>query len=157
MFMKFLLSRFTLDIDLDAPKVRIPIRTSDSSTYDSQFLLDFGHFTLHTKVCVYYILCSFFLPQQLHFFLSLPFQESDPVDQGKSLYSRFYISGRDIAACFTDCGSDSHSSILASSNFDNQLSLSPSADNFYSIVDRCGMTVIVDQVPDLLFKDITQH
>ncbi|KAK1380403.1 Calcium-dependent lipid-binding family protein [Heracleum sosnowskyi] len=114
-------SRFTLDIDLDAPKVRIPIRTGDSSTYDSQFLLDFGHFTLHTK-------------------------ESDPVDKRKSLYSRFYISGRDIAAFFTDCGSDSHSSILASSNFDNKLSLSPSADNFYSIVDRCGMTVIVDQI-----------
>ncbi|WOH07393.1 hypothetical protein DCAR_0726823 [Daucus carota subsp. sativus] len=114
-------SRFALDIDLHAPKVRIPIRTGASSTYDSQFLLDFGHFTLHTK-------------------------ETNPVDEGQSLYSRFYISGRDIAASFTDCGSDSQSNILSSSSSDSQLSLFPDAVNFYSIIDRCGMSVIVDQI-----------
>ncbi|XP_074383059.1 uncharacterized protein LOC141724723 isoform X2 [Apium graveolens] len=114
-------SRFALDIDLHAPKVRIPIRTGASSTYDSQFLLDFGHFTLHTK-------------------------ESDSVDGGQSLYSRFYISGRDIAANFTDCGFDSQSDMMASSSFDSQFSLSPDAVKFYSIIDRCGMSVIVDQI-----------
>ncbi|KAE8735933.1 Calcium-dependent lipid-binding family protein isoform 3 [Hibiscus syriacus] len=41
-------SRFALDIDLDAPKVRIPLRARESSKCDSHFLLDFGHFTLHT-------------------------------------------------------------------------------------------------------------
>ncbi|XAR56953.1 hypothetical protein NMG60_11024930 [Bertholletia excelsa] len=44
-------SRFALDIDLDAPKVRVPIKTCASSKCDGHFLLDFGHFTLCTKVC----------------------------------------------------------------------------------------------------------
>lgn len=43
--------RFALDIDLDAPKVRVPIRDGVSSKCESHFLLDFGHFTLRTKVC----------------------------------------------------------------------------------------------------------
>lgn len=50
--------RFALDIDLDAPKVRVPIGTCGSSKCDSHFLLDFGHFTLHTKVCLFF-LCDF--------------------------------------------------------------------------------------------------
>ena len=38
------ISRFGLDIDLDAPKVRIPL------TCNGNFVLDLGHFTLHTRV-----------------------------------------------------------------------------------------------------------
>ena len=38
------ISRFGLEIDLDAPKVRIPLIGSE------QFVLDLGHFTLHTRV-----------------------------------------------------------------------------------------------------------
>lgn len=60
------------------------------------------------------------------------------------MYSRFYISGRDIAASFTDCVSD---------NWECSLSCQPSAchnqepaKNLCSLVDRCGMAVIVDQV-----------
>lgn len=68
-------SRFALDIDLDAPKVRIPLRTRGLSKSDSHFLLDFGHFTLHTA-------------------------ESQSDEQRQNIYSRFYISGRDIAAFF---------------------------------------------------------
>ncbi|KAF9594340.1 hypothetical protein IFM89_030469 [Coptis chinensis] len=45
-------SRFALDIDFDAPKVRVPLRTSSTSKCDGHFLLDFGHFTLHTKIKV---------------------------------------------------------------------------------------------------------
>ncbi|XLU62595.1 hypothetical protein S245_021804 [Arachis hypogaea] len=41
-------SRFAFDVDLDAPKVRIPLRSRGSARCDSHFLLDFGHFTLHT-------------------------------------------------------------------------------------------------------------
>lgn len=52
--------RFALDIDLDAPKVRIPIRTKGSSKCDSHFLLDLGHFTLQTKVCDFNFLFVFF-------------------------------------------------------------------------------------------------
>ncbi|XP_052204938.1 uncharacterized protein LOC127809843 isoform X2 [Diospyros lotus] len=117
-------SRFALDIDLDAPKVRIPIRTVASTKCDSHFLLDFGHFTLNTK--------------------------EDPLhDQGQSLYSRFYITGRDIAAFFTDCGSDCQNCTLLSPNFNDILSGSPTleeADNACSLIDRCGMAVIVDQI-----------
>lgn len=43
--------RFALDIDLDAPKVRVPIRPHGSFQCDSHLLLDLGHFTLNTKVC----------------------------------------------------------------------------------------------------------
>ncbi|KAH0635119.1 hypothetical protein KY284_037905 [Solanum tuberosum] len=113
-------SRFALDIDLDAPKVRVPIRPHGSFQCDSHLLLDLGHFTLNTK--------------------------GDGLlgDQNQSLYSRFYISGRDIAASFTDCGSDS---------WECSLSCQPSAchnledaKNLWSLVDRCGMAVIVDQI-----------
>ncbi|XP_010266663.1 PREDICTED: uncharacterized protein LOC104604129 isoform X2 [Nelumbo nucifera] len=114
-------SRFALDIDIDAPKVRIPIQTCASSECNGQFLLDFGHFTLHTK-------CD---------------------EQRQSLYSRFYISGKDIAAFFMDCSSDKKNSIGVSSIFDGQPLRSPTledVDCFYSLVERCGMTVIIDQI-----------
>lgn len=77
------------------------------------------------------------------------FQEAQPGDQGHSLYSRFYISGRDIAAFFMDCGSESQTCAVSSSSFDSLHSPSldiGDANNFYSLVDRCGMSVIVDQV-----------
>ncbi|KAB2599256.1 hypothetical protein D8674_009527 [Pyrus ussuriensis x Pyrus communis] len=117
-------SRFALDIDLDAPKVRVPIRTCGSSKCDSHFLLDFGHFTLHTK-------------------------DSQHDEQRQNLYSRFFITGRDIAAFFVDCGSDRQSCTLDVPDYDNHLLLSPSPDNVencYSLIDRCGMAVLVDQI-----------
>ncbi|KAL3812236.1 hypothetical protein ACJIZ3_013504 [Penstemon smallii] len=113
-------SRFALDIDLDAPKVRVPLRSCTAIESDSHLLLDFGHFTLQTKE-----------DGQLH-------------EHGHNLYSRFYISGRDIAAFFTDCGSESRSFTWGS-----HLPISvcsEDADNFYSLIDRCGMAVIVDQI-----------
>lgn len=42
--------RFALDIDFDAPKVRVPLNHSASIVKGSLFLLDFGHFTLRTRV-----------------------------------------------------------------------------------------------------------
>ncbi|CAH9120434.1 unnamed protein product [Cuscuta epithymum] len=113
-------SRFALDIDLDAPKVRVPIRSHLSSKCDSHLLLDFGHFTLQTK------------------------EDGQSHEQAQSLYSHFYISGRDIAAFFTDCGSDNQMCSLAC-----QPSNSPTLEdinNIYSLVDRCRMAVIVDQI-----------
>lgn len=117
-------SRFALDIDLDAPKIRVPIRTCGSSRCDSHFLLDFGHFTLHTK-------------------------ETESDEQRQSLYSRFYISGRDIAAFFTDCGSDCQNCTLVAPAYNSRPTISPAlkdSDDFCSLVDRCGMAVIVDQI-----------
>ncbi|KAI4335042.1 hypothetical protein L6164_013726 [Bauhinia variegata] len=117
-------SRFSLDIDLDAPKVRIPLRSCGSSRCGGHFLLDFGHFTLHTA-------------------------ESQSDEQRQNLYSRSYISGRDIAAVFTDCGSDIQSCCLVNEKYDSQLMMSPSAKkpkSFYSLIDRCGMAVLVDQI-----------
>ncbi|EOA39345.1 hypothetical protein CARUB_v10012395mg [Capsella rubella] len=117
-------SRFALDIDLDAPKVRIPLRASGSSKCSSHFLLDFGNFTLTTM-------------------------DTRSEEQRQNLYSRFCISGRDIAAFFTDCGSDNQGCSLLMEDFTNQPILSPileKADNVYSLIDRCGMAVIVDQI-----------
>lgn len=105
------------------------------------------HCTLrYAFTLVFEILCYCVSFTQIFLFL---FQEAQPSDQGHSLYSRFYISGRDIAAFFMDCGSESQTCTLASSSFDSLPSPSPDlgdADNFYSLVDRCGMAVIVDQV-----------
>ncbi|KAI8561923.1 hypothetical protein RHMOL_Rhmol04G0379800 [Rhododendron molle] len=115
-------SRFALDIDLDAPKVRVPMRGGVSSKCESHFLLDFGHFTLRTK-------------------------EGQLGDQGRCLYSRFYISGRDLAAFFTDC--DSQSCTLLSQTLNSIPPISPileDADDLCSLIDRCGMAVIVDQI-----------
>ncbi|XP_051130647.1 uncharacterized protein LOC127251100 isoform X2 [Andrographis paniculata] len=112
-------SRFALDIDLDAPKVRVPLRSSTSSENESHLLLDFGHFTLQTKE-----------DGQLH-------------DNGHSLYSRFHISGRDITAFFTACVSKEQFF-----NWQSQppISCSEDADKYYSLIDPCGMSVIVDQI-----------
>lgn len=113
-------SRFALDIDLDAPKVRVPIRTCASSKCDSHLVLDFGHFTLRTK------------------------DGAQSQDQGQSLYSRFLISGRDIAAFFVDCGLGSQNCTLACQS---SISLSlEDVDNYSFLIDRCGMAIIVDQI-----------
>ncbi|KAL8205058.1 hypothetical protein R6Q57_010681 [Mikania cordata] len=104
-------SRFSLDIDLDAPKIRVPIKTCAlSKEYDGHFLLDFGNFTLRTE-------------------------ESQHDNQEQNLYSRFCISGRDIAAIFIDGNSDIQTYDLES----------PSPHS-YSLVDRCGIVVIVNQI-----------
>ncbi|KAH6757936.1 calcium-dependent lipid-binding family protein [Perilla frutescens var. hirtella] len=113
-------SRFALDIDLDAPKVSVPIKSCSSNAIDSYLLLDLGHFTLQTKE-----------DGQLH-------------DHRDSLFSRFYISGRDIAAFFADCGSRTQPF-----DWGSRPPFSPSsedADKFYSLIDRCGIAVIVDQI-----------
>ncbi|XP_074301933.1 uncharacterized protein LOC141633346 isoform X1 [Silene latifolia] len=116
-------SRFALDVDFDAPKVRVPIRKSGSSKCESDFLLDFGHFTLKTK-------------------------EGQQDEQDQSVYSRFYISGRDIAAFFTAYGSESPDCSLFSPSRNGDPSGAPleCSGNICSLVDRCGVTVIIDQI-----------
>ncbi|KAH7682946.1 Vacuolar protein sorting-associated protein 13 [Dioscorea alata] len=116
-------SRFALDIDFDAPKMLVPITASGSTTKISHFLMDFGHFTVCTR-------------------------EDQGGEQRHSLYSRFYISGRDMAALFIDSGiSDGNYARVLECG--NQSSSSPTAtaDNqCYSLLDRCGMSVIIDQI-----------
>ncbi|KAK8499441.1 hypothetical protein V6N12_012495 [Hibiscus sabdariffa] len=118
-------SRFALDIDLDAPKVRIPLRTHGSSKCQNYFLLDFGHFTLHTM-------------------------ESQSDEQRQNIYSRVYLSGRDITAFFTDSASDCQNYASGEPNSSNQsIMMSPGLEkvgNFYSLIDKCGMEVVVDQI-----------
>ncbi|KAL6002801.1 hypothetical protein ACLOJK_023023 [Asimina triloba] len=115
-------SRFALDIDFDAPKLVVPMKGSAPTGSHGYFLLDFGHFTLHTN-------------------------ERHRDDQRQSLYSRFYISGRDFAALFMDAGPDSGTNTLLPSKFHGQPTLPfPDCDNFYSLIDRCGMSVFVDQI-----------
>lgn len=76
-------------------------------------------------------------------------QESQSDEQRQNLYSRFYITGRDIAAFFTDCGSDFGSCSLVKPNYDSQIMNSSNTqkeENVYSLLDRCGMAVLVNQV-----------
>lgn len=65
------------------------------------------------------------------------------------MYTRFFISGRDIAAFFTDCGFERQNCTLVSQHYNNQQivsSMPDEADNFCPLVDRCGMAVLIDQV-----------
>lgn len=74
-------------------------------------------------------------------------QDSENDEHRQNLYSRFYISGRDIAAFFTDCAFDCQKCTLVASNYQPNGSPRPEkVDNFYSLIDRCGMAVLVDQV-----------
>ncbi|KAK8929011.1 hypothetical protein KSP39_PZI017866 [Platanthera zijinensis] len=113
--------RFSLDVDFDAPKVRIPMRSYQSSSWSSQFLLDFGHFTLHTR-------------------------EGQHDEQKQSLYTRFYISGRDMSAIFID-GEYSGKSMVSTA-LESHVSMEniENGSQLYSLLDRCGMSVIVDQI-----------
>lgn len=75
-------------------------------------------------------------------------QGSQSEEQKQNIYTRFYIAGRDIAAFFTDCGSDSQKFSLVAP-IDNHQEIDSTlekVDDFYSLIDRCGMAVIVDQV-----------
>lgn len=65
-------------------------------------------------------------------------------DHSDNLFSRFYISGRDIAAFFADCVSSTQPFDWGSRP--SFPSSSQDADKFYSLIDRCGIAVIVDQV-----------
>jgi len=75
-------------------------------------------------------------------------QEGEDDEQDQSLYSRFYISGRDIAAFFMDCGSESADCSLVASpgHCHSSSARTDCVENFCSLVDRCRMAVIVDQV-----------
>lgn len=46
----FFTVRFALDIDLDAPKVRVPLQSFTANGNESNLVLDLGHFTLKTEV-----------------------------------------------------------------------------------------------------------
>jgi vacuolar protein sorting-associated protein 13A/C len=76
-------------------------------------------------------------------------QETQSDEKRQSIYSRFYISGRDIAAFFTDCDSHCYNSTVVVPNHNSQSLTSQipeKVDNYFSLIDRCGMAVIVDQV-----------
>ncbi|XP_078433928.1 calcium-dependent lipid-binding family protein isoform X2 [Wolffia australiana] len=112
-------NRFALDIDFDAPKVRIPLKEA-GFTNNEDFFLDFGHFTLRAR-------------------------DHEREEGRQSLYSRFYITVRDIAAFFMD----------GNSNSGSPAPLRPSAERYplqedhrelYSLIDRCGMSIVVDMI-----------
>uniref|UniRef100_A0A0D9VFX1 C2 domain-containing protein n=1 Tax=Leersia perrieri TaxID=77586 RepID=A0A0D9VFX1_9ORYZ len=114
-------SRFGLDIDLDAPKVRIPLTTDQPLLGNEHFVLDLGHFTLHTR-------------------------DGTLDEERQSLYSRFYISGRDMAAFLVyDTVEDIYS---VPENLGQNALPCPAVDDkqFCSLLDRCGMSVIIDQI-----------
>ncbi|XP_062223332.1 uncharacterized protein LOC133922148 [Phragmites australis] len=114
-------SRFGLNIDLDAPKVRIPLTVNQPALGNEYFVLDFGHFTLHTR-------------------------DGTCDEERQSLYSRFYISGRDMAAfLICDLAQDIYS-IPENLGLDVLSGHTSDANQFRSLLDRCGMSVIIDQI-----------
>lgn len=66
--------------------------------------------------------------------------------------------GRDIAAFFIGGGADSGNGTSDSSVFSGRqpatLPVSDEMDHFYSVIDRCGMSVIVDQVCSMLVSSM---
>ncbi|KAJ7520814.1 hypothetical protein O6H91_19G024000 [Diphasiastrum complanatum] len=125
--------RFSVDLDVDAPKLRIPTFTSNEGGQEMQLVLDLGHFKLHTS------------------------PDKDPLEDTinmESLYSRLHISGSDISAFFVDGGFDwSKYSCLASPMFqlhgadplDGAYQVGSATCAVFPILDRCGMHVILDQ------------
>lgn len=78
-------------------------------------------------------------------------QDGSRDEERQSLYSRFYISGRDMAA-FLICDL-AHEIYTIPDNLDqNVLSGHTSDDQFCSLLDRCGMSVVVDQVAYIIIK-----
>lgn len=90
------------------------------------------------------LLCFIF--KSLPFVYDISSQGSQSDERRHSLYSRFFISGRDIAALFRDCGPECQKC----SDYSNQPIVSPllkeESHNVYPLLDQCGMAVIVDQV-----------
>lgn len=90
--------------------------------------------------------CFVFIFKFLPFVYNISSQGSESDEQRHSLYSRFFISGRDIAALFRDCGPECHTC----SDYSNQPIVSrllkKEAHNVYPLLDQCGMVVIVDQI-----------
>lgn len=121
-------SRFSLDIDLDAPILRLPFQRAECSGSSSQLLVDFGHFTLRTV------------------------NENKVHPQIPSLYSRFHISGRDTAAFFMDGifdWTELKHVYLDSAHIMTNSELLPTAKNQYKlfpILDKCGMLAVIDQI-----------
>ncbi|XP_031479692.1 uncharacterized protein LOC116250249 isoform X3 [Nymphaea colorata] len=116
-------SRFSLDIDFDAPKVRVPLVSDGSFDNCGHLLLDFGHFTVQTK-------------------------EGADDDQKQSFYSRFYISGRDITAFFLGSPSSDAVDVYAPLNFDcpsPSFPLTDGVNGVSSLIDRFGALLIIDQ------------
>ncbi|XP_024542530.1 uncharacterized protein LOC9648284 isoform X1 [Selaginella moellendorffii] len=105
--------RFSIDIDLDAPKVLIPALKDEGIGKKSQLLVDLGHFNLRTL-------------------------GNDDVEFPKrSRYSKLHVSGRDISAFFVDGDFEwAHFPALATDAGDNAYSIFP-------VLDRCGMSIML--------------
>ncbi|KAJ3675683.1 hypothetical protein LUZ60_004725 [Juncus effusus] len=115
-------SRFQLDIDLDAPKVWVPLNATQSSFGDRYFILDFGHFKLE--------------------------RADGQRDERQSLYSRFTVKGRDMAVFYSDSMSpdQSISSIEMASKATSSSLENNKSGQLYSFLDPCGMSLTLDQI-----------
>ncbi|KAG0568137.1 hypothetical protein KC19_7G189300 [Ceratodon purpureus] len=125
-------SRFSIDLDLDAPKISIPAKVYKSDEDDTQLLLDLGHFTLHTAT-----------------------DGGRDADNTKAdLYSRFSITGKEISAFVVDRDFDwseiaSLSSGLLRSGGAYQETVTEklrSGGVVLPVLDPCGMTLVLDQI-----------
>ncbi|KAG0559465.1 hypothetical protein KC19_10G107200 [Ceratodon purpureus] len=126
-------SRFSIYLDLDAPKISIPAKTSKSDEDDTQLLLDLGHFTLHTAT-----------------------DNNRDVDVAKSdMYSRFSISGKEISAFVVDRDFEwsEVASLSSASPLSGDMSQDAETDVYKSrhsgilpVLDPCGMSLVLDQI-----------
>ncbi|XP_024384462.1 uncharacterized protein [Physcomitrium patens] len=125
-------SRFSIDLDLDAPKISIPAKISKNDDDETQLLLDLGHFTLHTTT-----------------------DASRDADVLKAdLYSRFSITGKEISAYVVD--RDFHWSEISSLSSASLSSgeTSPETEGeepkssgvILPVLDPCGMSLVLDQI-----------
>ncbi|MCO5593425.1 hypothetical protein L7F22_047439 [Adiantum nelumboides] len=124
-------SRFSINLDLDAPKVRIPASSKLDKELRTQLVLDLGHFTLHTD------------------------NEEKGNKRGggeqtsRSLYSQCYISGNDIAAYLVD--GPFQWEIIQEFLSKEDHGASPSHDTTYPlaiipVIDRCRMFVLFEKL-----------
>ncbi|KAI5061209.1 hypothetical protein GOP47_0023714 [Adiantum capillus-veneris] len=123
-------SRFSINLDLDAPKVRIPANPWLDEEFRTQLVLDLGHFTLHTD----------------------NEERGNRLGGGEqisgSLYSQCYIAGNDIAAYLVDGPfewEDMQEFLLKDhGNSPKHVTTNPLA--IIPVIDRCCMFMLFEKL-----------
>ncbi|KAH7429919.1 hypothetical protein KP509_09G071400 [Ceratopteris richardii] len=131
--------KFSIHLDLDAPKVRIPAGNSELyRDQRSQLVLDLGHFTLDSD------------NKEKEYKLATNKQALE------NIYSRFYISGNDIAAYLVSgtCEWESIQELLSKDGIEVSLnhvsSMCSRSPIILPVIDRCRMYLLFEQlrIPD---------
>lgn len=120
--------RFAIDLDIDAPKVAIPVPAAGENRVPrTQLLLDFGHFTLRTD------------PEE---------HPDDLTPEELGLYSRFRVRASDISAWLVDGAYDWAQSRLdgAAQGEAGSGEAAVGQARILPVLDKCGLAAAVHQV-----------